>query len=442
MNKKFLSFLFISLFVGLLLGYAGEYFIHMDTEISLDNRAAVRRFGDTITDQQKSITGTGKTIIPQLTNDDAYFLSLTKMNVEEIQAELDRINKRTNKYLGRSVVDNRALNFLLSRFGQKAPRQALEYIKNIPELSNFEKSTVLEAWSERNPEAAMAFCLEDKEDINYYSRASIIAKCSPEKALEWIQALPVESQNSAISGFFDSVCESHPEKMGEFMAKGERFLNDELSPRMTIVMQWLKKDRESALKWINSLPEESQITTRGLALSMLPLEEATRELEALKGKAKEAAFVNIAYMQTYKEPQQGLEWVLNNAPSDSSNFTNVVNQLYFPNHCFCDPEIQTYISKLPQGEQKDVLIEKMVKEVQNFVLNYDDRLLEPNMQELISYASQIGDQKSRKSTTTEVLRTWISTAPEEARQWIHKSDLPQEKKREYLECCDSYSRGR
>lgn len=440
MNKKFLSFLFITLFVGLLLGYAGEYFIHRDTEILIDNSPVVRRFGDT--DQQKSITGTGKTIIPQLTKEDAYLLSLTKMNVEEIQAEIGRINKRTNAHLGMSSLDNRALNFLLSRFGQKAPRQALEYIKNTPELSNFKKSTVLEAWSERNPEAAMAFCLEDKEDTNYYSRASIIAKSSPEKAWEWIQALPVEAQNSAMSGFFDSICESHPEKMGEFMAKGESFLNDEFYSRMTIAMQWLKKDRESAMKWINSLPEESQVKTRALALGMLPLDEATRELESLKGKAKEAALVNIANVQVYKEPKQALEWLLKKAPSDSASFTNVVNQLYFPNHCFSDPEIQTYISNLPQGEQKDVLIEKMVKEIQSFVRNYDDRLQEPNMQDIISYASQIGNQKSRESTTTEFLRTWISAAPEEARQWIHKSDLSPEKKREYLERCDSYSRDR
>lgn len=205
---------------------------------------------------------------------------------------------------------------------------------------------------------------------------------------------------------------------------------------MRVAEQWLKEDKEAAMKWINSFPEEAQIKAKAIALGMLPLEEATRELDSLTGKAKEAALLNIVNAQGYKKPQQALEWLIKNSPPDIESFRNVVDQLYFANNFYCDPDIQTYITKLPQGEQKDALLAKLATEIQTFVYRYKDSLQEPNMQDVISYTAQIGDQRTREISTTQLLNTWINLAPEEARQWINKSDLSPEKKKEHLEHCD------
>lgn len=282
----------------------------------------------------------------------------------------------------------------------------------------------------------MAFCLEAIEGIDEYSSDFIITKSSPEKAWEWIQARPEKEKNSAMYVFFNSVCKSHPEKIAAFISQGEIFFNEDPRLKMRVAEQWLKEDKEAAMKWINSFPEEAQIKAKAIALGMLPLEEATRELDSLTGKAKEAALLNIVNAQGYKKPQQALEWLIKNSPPDIESFRNVVDQLYFANNFYCDPDIQTYITKLPQGEQKDALLAKLATEIQTFVYRYKDSLQEPNMQDVISYTAQIGDQRTREISTTELLNTWINLAPEEARQWINKSDLSPEKKKEHLEHCD------
>lgn len=58
------------------------------------------------------------------------------------------------------------------------------------------------------------------------------------------------------------------------------------------------------MKWINSLPTERQIEARANALSALPLEEATQELNSLKGKAKETAISAIADALVQKSGEQ------------------------------------------------------------------------------------------------------------------------------------------
>lgn len=433
MNKKFLFSLLGMLVVGLLLGYGFNGLSTNEGAFELpakDKSSSISRFGDKIVFPQTAQMSLDKTKEIPLSKKDSYFLQLSKMDVEETQAEIDRILKKA-KYFKRSSLDELALSFLYSRLGEKAPRQALEEINNTDECI-FYNRYIINSWAQRNPEAAMNYCLENKDVKRVYDYAKVIAGISPEKAVGWIKELPQDRKNEAVYGFVSGAFKGHPEKIGEIIQQTRELVSGDSGLTASIAEQWVKVDKEAAMAWINTLPEEQQVEARASTVKDLPLEEATRALATLEGKAREMAISQIANSLGYDHPVQALEWLEPQLDSGVNNLENIIDEVNSITVHSHNPDVQAYIAKMPPGEKKDIFTEKMV----NTLMYSSGGLTETDMNQVISLASQISNPEKRASSTEATLRMWSHRAPDKARQWIEKSDLSLEKKKEFYNDCD------
>lgn len=441
MNKKLVALFVILLLVGLVLGGVIHNLISRYSDSSESNEKAkspsLRRFGDVSAVKRDLESSPGKTKDSPVNEADRYFLSLMKMDAEEILAEIDRLSQKTNSARESNPLDQLALSFLYSYLGQKAPRQALAQMEQSPDLKRYQNQ-LLKAWSEKNPEAAMVYCLEANDNWDIFEKAGIIAKVSPEKALEWIKNLPDDSKSQARGGVFAAVLESQSDKMEEFIQKAKVHISDDPSMKSYIAERWILADKNAAMKWINSLPENEQIAVRASALKNLSLEEATQEVAMLQGKAKEAAMIQIAISLSHRSMDGSLkaaEWLMNNTGTDLKSWESVLNSVSSISTGAKDPNMQAYLTKLPAGEKKDLLVEKIVDRQRYSV----DDLQESKSAEILSLALQIENPQKRESSVDNVLGVWISDSPADARQWIEKSNFSPEKKENLYKRCDRYA---
>lgn len=437
MNKKFLFSFLGMLFVGLVLGYG---FNALSTKgsaselLSQDKSSLSRRFGDKMIPNQTAQKAVKKSKELLLNKDDSYFLELSKMDSEEILGEINRILQKSESLFTMAPFDQLALSFLYSRLGQKAPHQALEQIKQKSEY-RFYLDHIIKGWAERNPEAAMNYCLEQKDTKGAYGPAELIARISPEKALEWVKELPSSKKNEAVYGLLSGVFQSHPEKIGEIMEKAGTLVSFDAILTNFVAEQWVSVDKEAAMKWISSLPEQQQIGVRARALSELPLEEATLAMASLDGKAKEAVIIQIGNALCDDSPREALEWLMEHSDSDIKSWQNIIDSAYSLNTHFKNPDLQEYLTHLPAGEKKDILMEKMVD-----ILKYaQSDLSEKDMNDALSFASQISNEEKRETAIDDSLFFWVHDSPADARQWIEKSDLSPEKKKDWYKRCDRYA---
>lgn len=444
MNKKLLSLFVIMLFVGLALGGVTHNLmsLYSDSSSSREKNKSplLRRFGEVTAVKPNLEPSPGKIKDGSVNEEDAYFLSLMKMDAGEILTEIDRLSKKTESARESNPLDQLALSFLYSYLGQKAPRQSLAQMEQTPDLKRYQKQ-LLKAWSEKNPEAAMAYCLEANDNWDIMEKAAIIAKVSPEKALEWIKNRPDDSKPQARNGVFAAVLESQPDKMEEFIQKAAEHINDDPSMKSYIAERWILADKSAAMKWINSLPESEQIVVRANALKNLPLEEATQEVAMLQGKAKEVAMIQIATSLVGRSMGGSLsavEWLTSNIGNDLKTWETILNSVSSISSGAKDPHMQAYLTRLPAGEKKDLLVEKIVDRQRYSVNN----IQESKSAEILSLALQIENPQKRESSVDNVLGVWISDSPAEARHWIEQSDFSPEKKKDLYERCDRYAKSK
>lgn len=429
------------LFAGLLLGFCIHWGFSTNGRgaelLVKDNASLLCRVGDKMVSSRTERKGITKTKGVSLDKEESYFLQLSKMDAEEAQTEIDRIRNKTKSFLERSTNEELALSFLYSRLGEKAPRQGLEQIKQNPEYFFYNKHILL-AWVEKNPEAAMNYCLENKDPKFGYGYAEVIARVSPEKSLEWIKALPQKKQNEALDGLFMGAFKSHPEKIGELIQKAGELASFDSSLKNSIAEMWIVADKAATMKWIDSLSEEEQIEARASALKELPLEEATIAMASLEDEAKEAALIQIARSLGTEFPSKAMEWLMIHSDSDLERWQSIVDSLYFSNSQFIEPTFKSYLAKMPTGDKKDIFMEKMIERLRypNSDLGKVDRA------EVLSFTSQIGNVEKRILSIERAIEPWAIESPDEARQWIDNADLPQEKKKQLRETCDRSTKRR
>lgn len=438
MNKKFLFLSLLTLLFGLLLGYAGDYFTRFIPEKSSPSgekeRSLVRRFGDSSQGGQASSATARKSHKSQPKELDQNMLRLAKLNLDEIQAEIEQICQKSGYPTQLSYFDRISLALLYSRLGQKAPLQTLAKIENLPSNKRSYIGYILSAWATRNPEAAMNYCLSEKNPSDPMGYAQIITKTSPDTALEWVGGLYGIERTMAKMGFLIELSKSHPERMGEFATRlGD--IKSYSNIHGATAAQWIKIDKEAALKWINTLSGELKREAMGEALSVLPLEESMRELSTLTGKTKDAAIAKIASTLAHKSEEQAIEWIMKNADADPESLERITQSLY--DFDYLKPSVQEYLTKMPAGEMKDLLIENAVY---NLVYSeyHSDVLQDVSSEELLSLASNVGNTERKEQVIEEVLGNWIYKDPEATRAWLDKSDMPQEKKKKFYEKCDRF----
>lgn len=430
MNKKFIFLIILTLFIGLLLGYTGEYLANSTSMASIptdkEKSPTSHRFGDSRDGPKIDVSRketSRKIKNTQLNKQDEKLLRLTQMSQAEMQREMAKICQKAISPSHLNAQDQLAFAFLCSRLGQKAPLQILEQMDGGAKYNARFKKYILDVWANRNPEAAKAYCLDDKNPQDPFSYARIITQSAPDTAFEWINGLAIEKKFFALRAFFQESAKFHPERLGEFIEKTANF-NTPRGVQADILKEWGKIDKESTLKWINTLPVEQQIVARASALSELPLDEATRELGALKGKAKATAIAEIANTLAKKSGEQAIAWVIQNADSNPKSLAKITSSLKFPDF---DSSMQDYLDKMPKGEMKDTFMSEAVNRW--FDESNESSLHDLKMEDVLVFASKIGDKEKRENSTDNALHQWIGKDPEKAFQWMEKSDLSPDRKR-------------
>lgn len=133
MNKKFIFLIILTLFIGLLLGYTGEYLANSTSMASIptdkEKSPTSHRFGDSRDGPKIDVSRketSRKIKNTQLNKQDEKLLRLTQMSQAEMQREMAKICQKAISPSHLNAQDQLAFAFLCSRLGQKAPLQILE----------------------------------------------------------------------------------------------------------------------------------------------------------------------------------------------------------------------------------------------------------------------------------------------------------------------------
>lgn len=443
MNKKIFLLTLLALAAGVLLGYTGKS-LKRDAETipppsTAGNTGARPRFGDSLTSAPRpSAAVRSKQTTETLLDKDLKRYS--RMSHEELLKEVEKLNKkRFSFYSSESVKSSILISFLCSRLGQESPRQTLQQMADFKGYGSWLKYNIMNAWTMKNPEAAMAYCREnisnDQENNRflYNGYISMLTKQSPDKALDYLASLPLKEQSSFLYEPLSGLLEKTPEKMAEAVSKLTPAILKSNWAHNQIAGFWAREDWNAAAQWMDTLPAEKKAEALSHAVSVLPLEEATQKLDSLTGKAKEEALKRISIDLLRESPQKAVELLQAHATEEEA--VKAIEKNYY-NFDFLNSEGIAYIEQMPSGSLKDSLLTKIAGSV--YPGSRETIFLDKKMEDSLSMASKISSPQKKEQAIERALTPWIYNDPEKTKSWLEKSDIPSEKKTEYMKRCDEY----
>lgn len=443
MNKKIFLLTLLALAAGLLLGYTGKS-LKRNAEATAPpptagSTGARPRFGDSLTSAPRP-SANAHTTQTAGTPLDKDLKRYSRMSHEELLKESEMLNKkRYSPYSHSSVKSRLLISFLCSRLGQESPRQTLRQMADFKGYNSWLKYDVMNAWTMKNPDTAMAYCLENISDDKknnrflYNGYISILTKQSPDKAVDYLASLPVKEQSSLLYEPLSGLLEKTPEKMAEAVGKLTPAILKSNWAHNNIAGFWAREDWNAAEQWINTLPAEKKAEAMSHAVSSLPHEEATQKLDSLTGKTREETLKRISIDLLRESPQKAVELLQAHATEEEA--VNAIEKNYY-NFDFLTPDGIAYIEQMPSGNLKDSLLAKIASSV--YPDSWETIFLDKKMEDTLSMASKISSPQKKEQALERALRPWIYSDPEKTKSWLEKSDIPADKKAEYAKQCDEY----
>lgn len=446
MNKKTRLFVLLALVAGGVVGYAGSLLDSpsiVNDEKQVDSAVTARpRFGDahlissTVALRQQSPSRSNKSEMAKL---DDTLQQYSRMSTEELWGELEILSKQKDEYIySPNTMREVLMSYIFNRLGQEAPRQTLGMMKDEKSIFRNYKHAVLEAWGEKNPEAAMAYCRENMESDTENSREwkriylSLLSDSSQEKAVDYLLALsPKECADYSENVLFEIACKT-PEKMTKLMEKLAPAMKRRRWVDELIAVQWAQSDWSAAEQWIKTLPEKSRSEIMGKAVGALPREEALKKLSTLDEKGKLEALIQLSGALSRGAQTEALDMVLNNTTEEQA-VKLFERGFHFFN--FRDSEVNSYLNKMPAGTVKDSILEKAIQN--QFANGSNACFFNPKIEDAFPLIDQISSPSKKEETIDFTLNQWVYREPQKVKSWVEQSHLSDEKKSQFSKQCDS-----
>lgn len=398
MNKKIYLLIVTALTAGLLAGHV----IKSCEQGSIEKKAgamakrtgADSRFGD-----KHALPSYGNSSLKMPTQEEASDIDqligrYARMKGDELLVELKKLEAKMEKRedCSGNVLYDVLHSYLCLKLGQTLPRQALLHIRNTsrePQARHY----IMTGWKEKNPDAVLAYCTEQEKagntDMQLSSmQASLMAAREPDRALDKALATNSMEKNWIIRQVLAQFIDKNPQKMAEAVKKAEKVVLQNEWTYQGIAGDWARSDWDSAMQWINGLPEDKKRKAMASAIASLPLEQATLHLPDLDGKEKEAAIYQITADLVYKSPRKALEWLIGNASEEVA--VSAITRLGYSRQLLSS-EVSQYVDRMPSGKIKDSILEKMVERMK--VPSRENEFWDMGEKDIIDAASKMSSQE-------------------------------------------------
>lgn len=446
MNKKSLSVILLALTAGTFLGYMGKA-LTLPSSVAGEKQTGVNpiippRFGSPASfsspSRQSNSTHSDQVEMPE---PDASLKRYMRMSANELYDELEKWKKQelyidyqyTSNGIGRILIAH-----ICARLGQEFPRQTLSHIKDRKELAPYRYS-ILEAWGEKNPEAAMAYCQEHMDEDSarsssmVYQYVTLLANSSPEKAIDYLLARPSEENCENLELLLAQIAKKNPEKIAAILEKIHPTISHHKMMSAGVASLWAKTDWNATEQWIKTLPEESRSERMNDAVSALPREEALKKLDLLDEKNRESALFRLSGSLFDESPVKALEFIQANSTEEQAASLIENNGFFFNTR---DAEFVDYLEKMQTSPLRDNLLEKVVC-IQSSFNDSDSRFFDPKMEDALSLADKIGSAEKKEKTLQIIMNSWMRKEPEKVKSWVETSSFSDENKKEFTQWCNN-----
>lgn len=369
-----------------------------------------------------------------------------KFTPKQIEAELKKLKginvyELSGHYESPDIRTFTTIFYLSYKWGRQAPEQALSYMKTMGNMKDFCSLMVMQGWVESDITAAASYLAENRKSLGRERNMLHVIACSygknsPTEAITWISTLDEKDRKTAYPALISAIAEAHPAELKAIAARMTQEEAQESNIYRELALEWAARDWDYTKECIALLPKEKQAYATGDALGKLAQSDPKKAGKEFKKLDSGVQFIaNLCILPAISEdsPIKAVNWLIKNASEDHLNKLATValgNTAQSQSE-----ELFIHIEKLPEGAAKQRFLSGIVdKTIQN-TLMIQSRDYPIDYERNLSLASQIKDDNNRNDSTQSLLNLWIVSNPSEADQWLDKSTLPAEVKKEMKERC-------
>lgn len=247
----------------------------------------------------------------------------------------------------------------------------------------------IELWSQQDPKAAAGWIDAMVNDGSKLAAAKTLAanwvSQNPEEASEWVGGLPPGNlRSSTAQALLKSWSVTDP-KAATIWAFSEAELNGDV-----------ELFNQSIQYYTEANPKEAEQLLRAVT------------------EAHEAPGSVDAYVHTLAQgnPEEALDWQAGLSPDDPLNSTTNLETILQEWGRTDSVAASAWLSEAPSGPQRDAAIIGFTKTMSEF---------DPEV--AVAWSNSISEPNQRVETLTQNFQNWVTTQPEQAREWLNNAEL-------------------
>lgn len=302
----------------------------------------------------------------QDTSQENYAQFSARMQKELTSEEMEKI---FDELFSSSISDfDPKMSLLLQKWGEIAPKSALEKIKNNKGSIDW-AYPVFMGWAKKNPEAAATYYSESRDRYvknNFLVLVAISTQWtmySPQNTWDWLQT---QNGKTIFNREFqyckdvviNTLAENSPEKIPQFLEK----LNMEDKERNAYALgeKWASAPVAGTDEWMGQLSEKGTLKAKAgqlMASSQGDLNEIQKSLSQFDEETQKKIIKELAYplLETGNaDIKDRISWLMDSMPNALSNF-GIKRRI---NDWISEDKIDAtkWIHSLPEGENKKQLL--------------------------------------------------------------------------------------
>lgn len=326
---------------------------------------------------------------------------------------------------------------LFSRWGEEDPTAAMAYTKTMGFAGMFVTGTVMQSWAAKFPQDAAQYFTDNPSEFRMSgmmggrgrgggaSTAGVIAtewaRQESAGAMTWAQSLDGRDQRDAMRGIFSQAAKDDPSKAAG-MLSSVTDPDARKDAQNSVAREWGKKDWNEAQGWIAGLPADEQAgatsqALRGLADSN-PSEAASNISAIPEGEDRDNAMESIARQWSREDPAAAAAWVMESGSENAQeeSIGRVMSSWVQQDSAAA----LTFVNEQPEGSVRD-----------NAASSYVMANQSGNVQENLSLAETISDERTRSRAIGMTTVGWMRQDPEAAKNYIETTEAlsPESKER-------------
>ena len=310
-------------------------------------------------------------------------------------------------------------SLIFSRWAEVDPKQAMKYAAK---LGFGGLPSMLQTWVAKDPEAAVAYCHENKQMLgreSYSAMAREWSKHDVQSALAWAESLSGNTQEPALAEVLSKLVETDLALVREKMSalpEDMKWIQSKLAEKMA------KKDWASTESWLESLSgnqKEMAKINALIGLSSVNPDQAMREIEKMpSGGTKDAVVQQIGALFAVENPQEAADWVLKNASLKDKQTAAYVARSWAQEDALA---AQKWVLALPEGRGKEWAISEYVRTTPSKDYNQS-----------LEMACSIKDESNRSWALHSVSVKWMRDDTLKAKEWVEATPLLKKQEKDLI----------